>query len=801
LNAEPDTSAAGYAPRRPTLVASGFFALWIAILSLPMLAGRWLATSPWSDQYAAGYAFRTWGAEQLRRTGHVPLWNPEMFGGLPFVAALHGDIFYPTSWLRLFFSMPAVMDLGFVIHYVAAGLFTYLLLRRLSVPWIGALIGGLGYQLSGLIASYPLPGHDGKLFVSTMLPLAMLALVLALRERRWSGYALLALSVGLALLSPHFQTTYYLLIAAGLFALYLTFGEATDEPLGPRVGRLALALAAVLLGFGVSAIQVLPFYDYLPFSPRAAGYRGFEGATSYAIPWVHVPEFFLKRFTGLKETYWGPNGLKLHSEYLGLPVIALAALGVGAAGRRRLVWWLGGIGLLFLLISLGASTPFYAVWWTVMPYVKQTRAPGMAFYVVALVVAMLAALGAARLEKKEGARHVRVWWIVAAVALVLAVIGAFGAMAMSAARTVQATLGGQSIAAAQAGQSAIRWGAATSAVALALTAGIAVLWLRGRIPVLALATTLALVVGTDLWLNARAYWAYSPEPPALFGPDAITQRIKATAPPYRVLDLAATLGSGLYGVGGVGLMAFDIPQVLGHHSFELNAYDELLGGQGQWRFVGRYPPLWDLLGVRYVIWPGEGQDLAKDSVFMSRFHRVLHDVPTSAGIQADLFERNETVPYARVVPAAAKVPEELLVQTVMNPRLDYARLVLLPQDAPVVTPPLESLPPAMTSRATVGDWKPGAMTVRLDPAPEHDAWLLVSENWYPDWHATVDGRAAQVLRGDKTFITVPVPRGARVVQVWFASRAYAAGMGITLASLALIAVLFALPLVLKRRGG
>src|SRR2546427_6810882 len=83
------------------------------------------------------------------------------------------------------------------------------------------LVGGLAYELPGLIASYPSPGHDGKLFASTMLPLILLALVLALRDRRWQGYPLLAAATGLTLLG-HFQLAYYSLIVAGLFALYLT---------------------------------------------------------------------------------------------------------------------------------------------------------------------------------------------------------------------------------------------------------------------------------------------------------------------------------------------------------------------------------------------------------------------------------------------------------------------------------------------------------------------------------------------------------------------------------------------------
>src|SRR5207247_8310492 len=116
--------------------------------------------------------------------------------------------------------------------------------------------------------------------------------VRALGARRRRGYALLGLSGALGLLG-HVQMAYSVGHAAGLFALYLTLEEASGggEPAAPRVGRLALALGAVLLGFGLAMIQVLPCIHYIPFSPRAQGYYGFAGATSYAIPSNHVREF------------------------------------------------------------------------------------------------------------------------------------------------------------------------------------------------------------------------------------------------------------------------------------------------------------------------------------------------------------------------------------------------------------------------------------------------------------------------------------------------------------------------------
>src|SRR3989442_11689901 len=153
------------------------------------------------------------------------------------------------------------------------------------------------------------------------------------------------------------------------------------------------------------------------------------------------PEFVLRHFAGSRETYWGPNVVKLHSEYLGLPVVALAALGALASERRRLVLWVGGLGLLFLLVSLGAATPFYRVWWAVMPLVKKTRAPGMAFFVVAFVVALLAGLGAERLERKQGRAALTAWLVVAGVVALLPLAGVFCSTAQSLATSGLAATG------------------------------------------------------------------------------------------------------------------------------------------------------------------------------------------------------------------------------------------------------------------------------------------------------------------------------------------------------------------------
>lgn len=782
---ESETTNRTFEPRWPTAIATGVLSVWVTILSLPMLRGRFLA-GPWSDQYAHGYAYREWGASQWSATGHIPLWNPEIFGGMPYVGAMHGDIFYPTAWLRLVLPTDIAMNLGFFVHYILAGVFTYLLLRMIRASWTGAVVGGLAYQLSGVVASYVSPGHDGKLFVTALLPLGLIALVMALRDRRWEGYPLLALTVGLALLSPQFQMAYYFLIVAGLFALYLTFGLQPGRPLALQLRDLGLALGAVALGFGVAMIQILPFYEYLPYSPRAEGYYGYEGSVSFAIPWEHVPEFFLSHFVGSLSTYWGSNFLKLHSEYLGLPVVGLAVLGAATPGpRRKLVLWLGGIGILFLLISLGGSTPFYRVWWAVMPFVKQTRAPGMAFFVVAFVAALLAALGVDRLQAGEGKGVPKVWFAVAVAVAVLAAAGLLGALAESLARSAEAELGRPRVARALDARRAIQWGAFSSALALAALAGVVVLYSRGKLKGPTFAMLMALFVGGDLWWNANRFWNYSDAPRTIHRLDPITRYLAEQPRPFRVfMDPNAPVYPGAL------LMDHDIAEVFGHHGNELDAFDQLWGGKNIWRFRA-HPKLWDLYAVRYVVARTTG---------LVGYRTVLSNVETSTGVEAVLLEREEPTQYARLVPAAAKVVREEAVQTLLRRQFPVDRVVILDQDAAVDTPPLEALPEPLNVAVEVEDWAPGQMRLRITPGAPQNAYVLVGENYYPNWHATVDGEPAPLLRGDVALMAVPVQAGAQQVELRFSSGVYAVGKGITLGSLGVILITMILPPVMRKRG-
>ncbi len=166
-------------------------------------------------------------------------------------------------------------------------------------------------------------------------------------------------------------------------------------------------------------------------------------------------------------------------------------------------------------------------------------------------------------------------------------------------------------------------------------------------------------------------------------------------------------------------------------------YDELGGKEQGWRNLFT-PNVAELLALRYVILR-QPQDVPG-------FHKVVGPVSTAFGTPATLYERDTVPPYARVVAAAAKVPEPQLVPTVVDARFPAASVVLYPDTASLTPDPLVQPLPTSQVSAEVANWAPGKMTISLTGTDPKPGYLLVAENWYPDWHATVDGKPAQVLR-------------------------------------------------------
>ena len=76
---------------------------------------------------------------------------------------------------------------------------------------------------------------------------------------------------------------------------------------------------------------------------------------------------------------------------------------------------------------------------------------------------------------------------------------------------------------------------------------------------------------------------------------------------------------------------------------------------------------------------------------------------------------------------------------------------------------------------------------------------MVSENYFPGWRASVDGKDTPVYRADYNLIGVPLPAGAKTVELSFRDAAYGAGRALTWVAVILAAAALAAGLVIDRR--
>ncbi|HEY0931196.1 MAG TPA: hypothetical protein VGE27_14845 [Gemmatimonas sp.] len=745
----------------------------------PLLGGQILFGGGRSDMFIAGYSFRLFGAETFLQTGHIPQWNPYLFGGLPYIGAMHGDIFYPTAWLRWIMPVDLAITFGMAVHFVLAGWFTYRFARALGLTFSAALLAGVAYELTGIVASQMSPGHDGKLFVSALTPLAFWVLLRAIREEQRWAFGAFALVVALSVLG-HYHMAYFLLLALGLWALYLACWDPQRPQGVPAWRPLGWSLLAVVVGFGITALQVMPFLAYIPFSPRADGGpdTGWQFATSYALPPSEVLSLVLPQFHGVLDRYWGSNPIKFHTEYLGVLPVALAVLAFGERKQRRLVIALVTGALLFLILSFGGHTPIYRLFYELLPLIKKIRAMGMVFYLPAFFLCLLAGIGADRLLAKQVSMRSALACVGGiAVVAALGAMGALQGLAESLALTERA---GEVVANAEELRSG-SW--RLLGFALASTA---VLWgiVSGRLTRSTALAALVVVLTADLWSIDRAFYRFSPRAKTLFADDAITTELRRAAAPYRVLDAGDSYGWSL-------LMAYGVPVARGYHGFSLQRYNELGGAAEGWRNLYS-PTVLDLLAVRYLILP--------DTQDVSGFRKTVGPITTTFGTPAVLYERESPPPYARVVSAIAKLPESQIVPTLVDPRFPVRELALLPDTSTTTVPVATTAPfPAPVVTAQVTAWSPGEMRITLSGQETTTSQLVVSENWFPDWHAEVDGKAITVRRADHTLLAVDIPPGATTVRLWFESAAYARGKIVSLIALLTAIGMIALPVFTARR--
>ncbi len=328
------------------------------------------------------------------RSRQLPLWDPYIFSGHPFLANGQHSALYPLN--VIFYVLPIWRAYGVFtwLQLGLAGAFAYLFARILDIGRLGGLIAGITYQFSGFMIVSVV--HPMIIAGASWLPfiLAMVELVIqqrpALRGRPASlPWTLLgAAGLGCQTLVGHAENTYFVLLVTGFYAawrlggIFLSKSPSSASDRGPSIARddsdwiaepasrtwgdavtaisrpAAWLTLMVALGLALGAVQLVPLYEVVSTS-----FRGGEEAASLqqVLSWAYPPRrliaFAIPNFFGNpahhtyfdlfswqqvaapqrgdgRYIYWGVKNYVEGGAYLGLLPVLLAILAVAS--------WLGG---------------------------------------------------------------------------------------------------------------------------------------------------------------------------------------------------------------------------------------------------------------------------------------------------------------------------------------------------------------------------------------------------------------------------------------------------------------------------
>jgi len=674
---------------------------------------------------------------QVYGQGYFPLWNPYEYLGLPFLAITLPAAFYPV--IALFCLLP--FDPGFALyiasHYLLAGLFMWLLLRRLKLGPAVGLIGAVSYMLSGYLVS--MQGTLNYLTPLPWLPLLLLAFDHLLDRPRLRTLLLAAALFAVPILvGDPFSELIWLLI----LLVWLRLRPASEH-LPPRPALVLLAGLVALSGLLI-ALQVLPALELGPFSEKVAGYS-FAEVTRWSFPPSRVREWL---FPPVRISPQSPSVWAL-SSYFGLvPLLGLLLL--FWTRRPRLTLGLASLALFFLLLACGHYTPLYRLV-VLLPGMASFRYPEKFLAPVTFLWILLASLGLERLEETPEHRS--------------------SSRLASRALAVAASLAGVALVARFAGLGSDH----TLLVSLILLIIFLAHYLEPRIRPLA---PFALVLLAWLDLHTAHHRLLTLAPISRFQDEPRAAQIlrelePGDSPSFRIhrdplLRPPAPGADWTF----ADQRRFDHDTLLPNRAMNAGLTDYLgyTPARPQWvpELAGISDRrLWSLAGVKYVLWGLEGgQPLDAGEL------AALEEARRLPELNLLIFRNREALPRAYAVSGARWARTRIEAKSMLL-ETDLSRQAVLfgsGQDQ------------AGSLLAPARILKFGDQQAELAVELEHPGYLVLSDSYFPGWQARVNGQPARILRANYLVRAVAVPACSSRIVFLYRPWAFRIGLWASLVS-------------------
>lgn len=732
--------------------------------------------------------------EQLAR-GHLPLWTPYVYGGMPFAANMQAGVFYPinlammlaVAHVRGYLPYRALEGIE-VLHYFVASIGTYALTRHLGASRTSAMAGAFVYSGGPYLASQA--QHIGLIESAAWVPWVALFVRRAMTRGNIVDAALASIFWSFCFLSGFFAAAIPVAIALAIYCCQAIIRAFFQSGNCRYPNALATSSVFALLGAGLIAVQVLPTMELTANSiaaERAAG--GSATPLAYLIT-VILPNFFNRN----SDLYWSHADATQNQFYFGfLPLLVLPFTFQGRAHSRSIL--LAAVATLGLVIGLGPRTPLASILIESLP---PTIGKGLYVYTfrvyLDLSVAILTAMGLEAVMSSERVPSIDAAWslvrmLTVALASILSVIFVTVYILLLLRNTATAALAGNSLVA---NLDAVVSGLLVASLSLAWTYGALSLAKNGvasRSVSFALVGALVIPLLLGNSNNRTNTRAGNPIALRTTVPVSVAYlQLQQHNAPYIRYDRS----DGLSQLWGTMSQLWSVPFANGNDPFMPANYrtyrDAFVLAPQTSRTTHRSDyrsALADLLSIDYVV-------TVKDPVATQSLTDTNKWRKVFEGNGEEVFKNLKAMPHAFVARQGQVVAVSDMLSKLQSPNFDPNQVVLL-----------ENIPNSQQAkRVTSSPWvrpasyrstSPDRVDVLVESGPP--GWLVLTDPYFPGWIARINGRAVPIERADFLFRAVYVNGNKQTVTFTYEPRSVRLGLLLTAATwLVVVSVLLRKPL-------
>ncbi len=368
---------------------------------------------------------RRYFAAECIRGGTVPLWNPYVGCGVPFLANLQSSIFYPLSLIYYLLPFQLGFKIFIIFHYLLGGCLMYFLMRHWRYGCYASLFSAVTFMFGGYLVSI----MDNVAFLTSAvwLPLVIILWDKFLQTGRatyglWTGAA-----ISLQIFGGDFS--HYVLCTFIFMATQLLYWvtQRTSHAARDSLKRVLGLPAAWGIGLGLAMIVLLPFLEFAFHSTRMEGIA-YEVATRWSYHPLELLQLVTPYVFGslVPFTKWLGQAW-IDTVYIGIAPLCLAIF-AGLYSKDPRKWLLLGLLLISLFLSMGKYNPLFKYAWDSVPGIRMLQIPAKFLFLGTVSLSIMAGIGwetlVRSLRDKEEAKLFKVFLVCLSCALILAFLGA-----------------------------------------------------------------------------------------------------------------------------------------------------------------------------------------------------------------------------------------------------------------------------------------------------------------------------------------------------------------------------------------